>query len=188
MLRSLGLIATGWLLFATCSLPAAGAKPRSYDVVIYGGTSGGVAAADPGRPDGKSVVLIEPKQHLGGLTVSGLGSTDSGDKSVIGGLSATSTSGSKSTTRTTPPGSRKSGTTTSRSAPPTTPCGPSSRRSPRPPSRRCSAKSEVDIVLGEWLERENGVKKDGGRIVSITTKSGKTFAGKQFIDTTYEET
>src|SRR5687767_6663446 len=36
-----------------------------YDVVVYGGTSGGVAAAVQVRRMGKSVVLIEPSKHLG---------------------------------------------------------------------------------------------------------------------------
>ena len=36
---------------------------------------------------GKSVVIISPDKHLGGLSSGGLGWTDSGDKSVIGGLS-----------------------------------------------------------------------------------------------------
>src|SRR5690606_33934047 len=63
------------------------AADQTYDVVIYGGTSAGVSAAIQTRRMGKSVVLIEPGQHLGGLTVSGLGATDSGNKAVIGGIS-----------------------------------------------------------------------------------------------------
>ena len=35
----------------------------------------------------KTVILIESGSHLGGLTSGGLGKTDSGDKSVIGGIS-----------------------------------------------------------------------------------------------------
>ncbi|MEZ6067229.1 MAG: FAD-dependent oxidoreductase [Planctomycetaceae bacterium] len=62
-------------------------KDEHYDVVIYGGTSAGVAAAVQVRRLGKTVLLIEPRGHLGGLTISGLGMTDSGNKSVIGGIS-----------------------------------------------------------------------------------------------------
>lgn len=39
----------------------------------------------------------------------------------------------------------------------------------------------------EWLDRASGVKKSGGRITSITSitmLSGKTFAGKMFLDAT----
>jgi hypothetical protein len=60
------------------------AKP--YDVVVYGGTASGVIAAIQARKMGKSVVLIEPTDHLGGLTTSGLGATDIGNKGAIGGL------------------------------------------------------------------------------------------------------
>src|SRR5262249_53116127 len=58
-----------------------------YDVVIYGGTSGGVAAAVQVRRMGRTVLLIEPTKHLGGLTSGGLGATDIGNKKAIGGIS-----------------------------------------------------------------------------------------------------
>src|SRR5262249_8771748 len=48
------------------------------------------------------------------------------------------------------------------------------------------AEAKIPIVFGERLDRAKGVKLDGKRIVSITTESGKTFAGKVFIDATYE--
>lgn len=58
-----------------------------YDVVVYGGTSGGIVAAIKVKQEGKSVVLIEPSRHLGGLTTGGLGATDIGNKAAIGGIS-----------------------------------------------------------------------------------------------------
>src|SRR4051812_27759965 len=57
-----------------------------YDVVVYGGTSAGVTAAIQAQRMGKSVVLVCPDKHLGGLTSGGIGWTDTGDKAVIGGL------------------------------------------------------------------------------------------------------
>src|SRR5688572_31597227 len=57
-----------------------------FDVVVYGGTSAGVIAAVQAKKMGKTVVLVGPDKHLGGLTSGGLGWTDTGDKSVIGGL------------------------------------------------------------------------------------------------------
>src|SRR5262245_1083366 len=68
-----------------CDLRFAGAV-ETADVVIYGGTSSGIVAAVQARKMGKSVVLIEPSDHLGGLTTGGLGATDIGNKAVIGGL------------------------------------------------------------------------------------------------------
>lgn len=57
------------------------------DVCVYGGTASGVAAAIQASRMGKSVVLVEPSKHIGGLTSGGLGWTDSGDKSAVGGIS-----------------------------------------------------------------------------------------------------
>src|SRR5262245_66036886 len=65
-------------------LSAAG---TSYDVIIYGGTSGGIAAAIQTARMGRTAVLIEPTQFLGGLTTGGLGATDIGNKRAIGGRS-----------------------------------------------------------------------------------------------------
>src|SRR5690606_24287775 len=63
------------------------AVAAEYDLVIYGGTSAGVIAAVQANQLGMSVVVVSPDVHLGGMTSGGLGWTDSGDKSVIGGLS-----------------------------------------------------------------------------------------------------
>ena len=59
----------------------------TYDIVVYGGTSAGIAAAVQAARMDKSVVVIEPGTHLGGLTSGGLGWTDSGNKAVVGGIS-----------------------------------------------------------------------------------------------------
>jgi len=58
----------------------------SVDICIYGGTSAGVIAAYTAQKSGKSVILIEPTNHLGGLSSGGLGFTDIGNKYVIKGL------------------------------------------------------------------------------------------------------
>ena len=61
------LLLSSWIVY-----PSQG-QNSSYDLVIYGGTSGGVAAAIQISRMGKSVILIEPSNHLGGLTTGGLG-------------------------------------------------------------------------------------------------------------------
>src|SRR6476661_2755914 len=71
---------------ALLALLAPSSRAADYDIVVYGGTSGGVAAAVQAARMGKSVVLIEPGKHLGGLTSGGLGATDIGNKKAIGGL------------------------------------------------------------------------------------------------------
>ncbi|HOY56596.1 MAG TPA: FAD-dependent oxidoreductase, partial [Verrucomicrobiota bacterium] len=55
-------------------------KTDDADVVIYGATSAGVAAAVQTARMGKRAVLIEPGVHLGGLSAGGLGATDIGNK------------------------------------------------------------------------------------------------------------
>jgi len=61
--------------------------PEQVDICIYGATSAGVIAAYTAKKMGKSVVLIEPGTHLGGMTSGGLGQTDIGNKYAISGLS-----------------------------------------------------------------------------------------------------
>ena len=61
-------------------------KQFAADVIIYGGTSSAVIAAVQVAKMGKKVILVSPDKHLGGLSSSGLGWTDTGNKAVIGGL------------------------------------------------------------------------------------------------------
>lgn len=60
---------------------------QTVDICVYGGTSGGVIAAYTAARSGKSVLLIEPGRHLGGLTTGGLGYTDIGNKYAVTGVS-----------------------------------------------------------------------------------------------------
>jgi len=65
----------------------AAAQPAdSYDICVYGGTAAGVTAAYTAKKLGKSVLLVEPGKHLGGMTSGGLGYTDIGNKFAITGL------------------------------------------------------------------------------------------------------
>ena len=68
-----------------CS-PLQGGGLKEVDICVYGGTSAGVIAAYTARQAGKSVLLIEPGRHLGGMSSGGLGYTDIGNKYVIRGL------------------------------------------------------------------------------------------------------
>ncbi len=56
------------------------------DICVYGGTSGGVIAAVQAARMGHSVVLLEPGQHLGGMTAGGLSAVDIGEPRSVGGL------------------------------------------------------------------------------------------------------
>src|SRR5215470_12056650 len=69
------------LLLCCALLPAA----QKFDVVVYGGTAGGVIAAVSAAREGLNVALLEPGRHLGGMVSGGLSWTDFGKKDVIGG-------------------------------------------------------------------------------------------------------
>ncbi len=56
------------------------------DVCVYGGTSGGAAAAVQAARMGKKVMLLEPGKHLGGMTAGGLSAVDIGDPRSVGGI------------------------------------------------------------------------------------------------------
>ena len=45
-------------------------------VVVYGATPGGIAAAIAAAKDGRSVLLAEPTHRIGGMTTCGLSHTD----------------------------------------------------------------------------------------------------------------
>src|SRR4051794_35979489 len=64
-----------------------GAATQDHDLVIYGGTCAAVTAAMQAKKMGRSVIIVSPDKHLGGLSAGGLGFTDTGRKEVIGGLS-----------------------------------------------------------------------------------------------------
>jgi hypothetical protein len=76
------------LLLPLLSLGAApaSAPQLEVDVVVYGGTSAGVIAAYTAKQYGKSVLLVEPGRHLGGMSSGGLGFTDIGNKYAVTGL------------------------------------------------------------------------------------------------------
>ena len=67
-------------------LAASTALADDFDIVVIGGTPGGVAAAVTAARHGRSVALVEYHAHLGGMAASGLGKSDIETKEAIGGL------------------------------------------------------------------------------------------------------
>ena len=182
------LLTTVAAVLAPIQLIAAEAE---LDLCVYGGTSGGVAAAVQARRMGRSVVLIEPTKRLGGLTTGGLGQTDIGNKAAIGGFAREfyqrihayyqDAGGWKWQKR---ENYRDGGQTQ-------TVKGEETMWTFEPSAalKVCNdlvREAGVEVVYGEWLNRKDGVKKDGARIVSIAMESGRTFQAKMFIDATYE--
>ena len=56
------------------------------DIVVYGGTPGGITAAVAAARHGHSVALVEPGGHVGGVVSGGLVDTDTGNRDTIGGI------------------------------------------------------------------------------------------------------
>ncbi|MEZ6192096.1 MAG: FAD-dependent oxidoreductase [Phycisphaerales bacterium] len=145
--------------------------PDTYDLVIYGGTSAAIAAAVQAKLDGLSVIIVCPDKHLGGLSASGLGWTDSGDKSVIGGLSLAFYKRL---------GQHYHGKDEAQWT-----------FEPHVAERVFEdmvREHDIPVHRDEWLNRDPGagVEMDGKRVRSITMLSGKTYTGMMFIDATYE--
>ncbi len=69
---------------ACCTVNAQSA--RKFDVVVYGGTAGGVMTAVAAAREGLNAAVVEPSKHLGGMVTGGLSRTDFGKKEVIGGI------------------------------------------------------------------------------------------------------
>ncbi|MCG8648581.1 MAG: FAD-dependent oxidoreductase [Pirellulales bacterium] len=181
------------LLFVSLiDLPRLGAaQPERYDVVIYGGTSAGIVAGIQAQSMGKSVVVIEPTQRVGGLTTGGLGQTDIGNKQVIGGLSrrfyekVAEHYSKPEAWKWQPPESYRSGGQSR------TEKGESAMWTFEPSAaltiyQDWMTQVGLKVVYGQRIDRQTGVKKRGARILSIEMESGKSFAGKMFIDATYE--
>ncbi|WP_438479269.1 FAD-dependent oxidoreductase [Oleiharenicola lentus] len=74
-------VGVAWLLLITAlGLRAAESSTpaitRSADVVVVGGTPGGIMAAISAARQGQTVLLLERYDHIGGLPANGLGATD----------------------------------------------------------------------------------------------------------------
>jgi len=176
-----------------CLLSLRLAAAETYDVVIYGGTSAGVIAAVQAKKLGKSVVIVGPDVHLGGLSSGGLGYTDTGNKAVIGGLARNfyhrvwveyQQSATWKWQKTEEFGNKGQGTV-------------AMDKDERTmwifePSvaekvfEDYVKEFDLRVLRDEWLDRAKGVRVVEGRIAEITMLSGKSFKGKMFIDATYE--
>jgi hypothetical protein len=86
-MRSSRLLPPAALAALLCLGAAPAPEPAlTVDVVVYGGTSAGVIAAYTAKRYGRSVLLVEPGRHVGGLSSGGLGYTDIGNKYAVTGL------------------------------------------------------------------------------------------------------
>lgn len=141
---------------------------EDYDLVVYGGTSGGIAAAVQAARMGKRVALIEPGQHLGGMSSGGLSFTDTYWPSAIGGISSDFY--------------RRAGRAYGK-------INAEYRFEPHIAEQIFESmvvENSIAVFRGERLDLAGGVSVNGTKIESIRMESGRTFGGAMFIDATYE--
>ncbi|MFS0612448.1 FAD-dependent oxidoreductase [Lederbergia ruris] len=146
------------------------ASPKTIhvDLCIYGGSSAGVAAAIQAKRMGLDVIILAFGKHLGGLTTSGLGATDIGNKGAIGGIAHEFYQAVGQY-----------------------------YRSEEPDGTKWTFEPHVaEGIFNDWIEKEeipvyyeqhlSKVKKTGEKITEIVMENGNIFSANMFIDATYE--
>jgi hypothetical protein len=184
------------VLIANHNYSIAQNRPRSFkaDVIVYGGTSAAVTAAVQVKKMGKTVIVVSPDMHLGGLSSGGLGFTDTGNKEVIGGLSKqfyqrlfdyyqqeTAWKWEKKSEF----GNKGQHTVALDTA------GNSmwifEPHAAEKIFEDLISEHDITVHRNMWLDRSaSGVKKINGKIELIAMLNGSTYEGKMFIDATYE--
>lgn len=152
-------------------LPALAAAVVTADLVIYGATSAGIAAAVTARRLGRSALIVEPGAHVGGLSTGGLGMTDSGVRTAIGGLAGEFYRRVYA---------KYNGTAV-------TPTSPARFTfEPHVAAAVCDdllAEAGVPVYLNNRL---TGVVKAGNRITELACDNGQVYRAPMYIDASYE--
>ena len=152
------------LLVLSAASVARAAMVVESDICVYGGTSGGIAAAVQATRMGKTVSLAVFSTHLGGLTSGGLGATDVGNQASIGGVSREFY--------------RRIGQR----------YGQTERFNFEPKVARSVYEDWLNEigVAPRWNQRLASVAKIGQRITQITMEDGTIYRAKMFVDASYE--
>lgn len=161
------LLAVAVIVLRAAPVSAAAADRAQYDLVVYGATPAGIAAAVAASRDGLKVALVDAGHHIGGLVAGGLSSTDKGDPAVIGGISL------EFFQRV---GARY---------------GEPVEWTFEPHVASAVFASllrgaRVSTFYDSPLDERDGVRRRGGTILSIRTTSGRTLSGRIFADCSYE--
>jgi hypothetical protein len=142
--------------------------PDKFDVVIYGGTAGGVIGAVTAARQGLRVALLEPGNHLGGMVTGGLSATDHGEKEVVGGYSLEFY--------------KRLGRHYQREME----WYPEPRVAETVLQAMIQEAGALTIFYGHRLKEKDGVNKEDSRISEIKTENERVFQAAIFIDASYE--
>jgi hypothetical protein len=151
---------------------ALGAATRAFDVVVYGGTAGGVMAAVSAARQGLKTALVEPTGHLGGMVSGGLSWTDYGKKEVVGGYALEFYWRAGVHYQMSRYGNEVSWLHEPHVA--------------EQIFREMLGAAGVSIFERQRLREKDGVRKNGTTIAAITTEDGTEFTASVFIDAGYE--
>ena len=152
------------LLMGIC---ASSAQTKTYDIVVYGDSAAAVAAALQAKRQGSSVVLVNTTTFLGGMTCSGLSASDIFHREAVGGV-AREIYGRI--------GLHYGKTYVDYFEP----------HVAQTAINALVKESGLEVVMDEQLDRSpGGVTKQGDRISSFRTLSGKVYVAKVFIDASY---
>lgn len=156
-------------------LSARGRGAEVFDVVVYGGTPGGITSAISASREGLSVVLLEQTRHVGGMSTSGLNrdELEHMDRRTMGGLSERFLNEAARLSRVPP---KPEGFVIT---------GPRVWQShiAEKVFLEMLAKANVPVRYGQLLE---GVAKENGWLTALKVRGGTSYQGKVFIDATYE--
>lgn len=147
-------------------------ETRKFDVVVYGGTAGGVISAVSAAREGLHVALLEPGHHLGGMVSGGLSYTDVGKKDVIGGYALEFYVRVGEYYKLSQYGQQIGWLHEPHVA--------------ENIFRQMLSEAKVTVFENQRIKRGGGVKKNGTTLQSMTTEKGDSFEARLFMDTTYE--
>jgi hypothetical protein len=168
------------LIFALICTGFMAARPADeYDVIVYGGTPGGVTAAVAAAREGRSVLLIEPLPLVGGMMSGGLSFSDSNQmlREALRGLfeefHLRVEAHYKARGITLPYSVAEKDTKHWTYEP----------HVAELVFNAMLKEAGVHVVLNETLKQ---ARMQGTRITGLRMRSGRRFAGKMFIDASYE--
>lgn len=143
-------------------------QTKRFDLIVYGGTAGGVMTAVAAAREGLTVAVLEPGKHLGGMVSGGLSATDHGNKEVIGGLALEFY--------------RRCGQYYGRDIE----WYPEPKVAEQLLNVMIAESKTVTVFFQHRLKERGGVRKQDTRIIEIGMDNGSVFQAAIFADATYE--
>jgi hypothetical protein len=141
---------------------------KHFDVVVYGGTAGGVITAVTAAREGLRVALLAPGKHLGGMVTGGLSATDHGEKQVVGGYS------------------REFYERLGRHYGRDIEWYPEPHVAEKVLREMVQETQRAEVFYGHRMKEKDGLKKEEARIAEIMMENGSAFQATVFVDASYE--